>query len=138
MIVLDTNVVSELMRSSPVPVVVAWVPRQALGTLRTTAVTVAEIRYSLARLPAGHRARALRQAAEEVLTAFPEQVLPFDTAAADQYGDIAAARERAGERVNALDTQIAAICRSHDAALATRNGKDIAGSSVDIIDPWVA
>jgi predicted nucleic acid-binding protein len=79
---------------------------------------------------------ALQQAADEVLAAFPNQVLPFDVAAASLYGQIAAARERAGHPVDALDTQIAAICRAHDAPLATRNTKDFAHTGIHVVDPW--
>jgi predicted nucleic acid-binding protein len=118
-IVLDTNLVSELMRPAPTAAVAVWIRGQRVGTLLTTAITVAEIRFGLARLPAGQRSRRLQQAADEVLAAFPNQVLPFDVAAASLYGQIAAARDRAGHPVDALDTQIAAICRAHDAPLAT-------------------
>jgi toxin FitB len=92
-IVLDTNVVSALMRPAPITAVAAWIRRQRVGTLLTTAITVAEIRFGLARLPAGQRSRRLQQAADEVLAAFPNQVLPFDVAAANLYDQIAAARE---------------------------------------------
>ncbi len=109
MIVLDTNVVSELMRPSRDPAVVTWLDQQTRGSLVTTAITVAEIRFGLARLPDGRRATELRQLADEVFGSFPDQVLPFDAAAAALYGDIAAARERGGRPVDALDAQIAAI-----------------------------
>ena len=138
MIVLDTNVVSELMRPSPDTAVVTWLRQQARGSLVTTAITVAEIRFGLARLPVGRRAIELRQLADEVLGAFPAQVLPFDTAAAELYGDIAAARERDGRPVDALDAQIAAISRAHSASLATRNIRDFVGTGVELLDPWRA
>lgn len=138
MIVLDTNVVSELMRPSPSAAVVAWSRRQARGSLTTTAVTVAEIGFGLARLPAGRRATQLRQVAVDVLAAFPAQVLAFDAAAAALYGDIAAARERAGYPVDALDAQIAAICRSCGATLTTRNTKDFVATGIELLDPWEA
>lgn len=138
MIVLDTNVVSELMRPAPDTAVVTWLGRQARGSLVTTAITVAEIRLGLARLPDGRRAAELRQLADEVLGAFPGQVLPFDAAAATLYGDIAAARERGGRPVDALDARIAAICRTHSAPLATRNTRDFVGTGVELLDPWRA
>ncbi|ADB76280.1 type II toxin-antitoxin system VapC family toxin [Geodermatophilus obscurus] len=138
MIVLDTNVVSELMRPSRDPAVVTWLGQQTRGSLVTTAITVAEIRFGLARLPDGRRATELRQLADEVLGAFPGQVLPFNTAAAALYGDIAAARERGGRPVDALDAQIAAICRAHSASLATRNTRDFVGTGVELVDPWQA
>ena len=138
MIVLDTDVVAELMRPSRDPAVVTWLGQQTRGSLVTTAITVAEIRFGLARLPDGRRATELRQLADEVLGAFPGQVLPFDTAAAALYDDIAAARERGGRPVDALDAQIAAICRAHSASLATRNTRDFVGTGVELVDPWQA
>lgn len=138
MIVLDTNVVSELMRPSPAAEVVAWLRAQDRGSLATTAITVAELRFGLARLPAGRRADELRRLAREVLSAFPEQVLPFDGEAAGAYGDVAAARERAGRPIAALDAQIAAICLLREAALATRNTRDFEHTGVVLLDPWTA
>jgi predicted nucleic acid-binding protein len=135
-IVVDTNVVSELMRPAPDVAVVTWVRQQSRGSLATTAITVAEIRFGLARLPEGRRATQLRWLADDVLAAFPAQVLAFDAAAAAAYGAIAAARERAGHPIDALDGQIAAICRSHGAPLATRNTKDFVQTGVELIDPW--
>ncbi|MCA1671027.1 MAG: type II toxin-antitoxin system VapC family toxin [Actinobacteria bacterium] len=136
MIVLDTNVVSELMRASPAAAVASWVRQQERGSLVTTAITIAEIRYGLARLPAGRRTRQLWETAEEVLAAFPSQVLPFDQAAAVLYGDIAAARERIGRPIDAFDAQIAAISRAHRARLATRNTKDFDETGIRLVDPW--
>lgn len=138
MIVLDTNVVSELMRPSPATAVVAWLGQQARGSLTTTAVTVAEIGFGLARLPAGRRATQLQEVAADVLAAFPGQVLAFDASAAALYGEIAAAREHSGYPVDALDAQIAAICRSCGAPLATRNTKDFVDTGVELLDPWGA
>lgn len=136
MIVLDTNVVSELMRAAPAPRVVRWLGAQTAGSLATTAITIAEIHYGLARLPAGRRAAELRAAADDVLDAFSDQVWPFDAAAAAVYGDEAAAREQQGRPIQALDAQIAAVCHVRGAALATRNIRDFEGLDVDLIDPW--
>lgn len=138
MIVVDTNVVSELMRPAPEPVVVTWIRQQPRGSLVTTAITLAEIRFGLARLPDGRRATELRRLADDVLAAFPAQLLAFDASAAAAYGVLAAARERAGHPIDALDGQIAAICQSHAAALATRNTKDFVQTGVELIDPWQA
>ncbi len=138
MIVLDTNVVSELMRPSPAQAVVTWLHQQTRGSLVTTAITVAEIRFGLARLPRGRRAAELAQLADEVLGAFPAQVLPFDAPAAILYGEIAAARERGGQPIEALDAQIAAICRARGAPLATRNTRDFVDTGVDLLDLWRA
>jgi predicted nucleic acid-binding protein len=136
MIVLDTNVVSELMRADPEPAVVAWLRQNSGAGLYTTAVTVAEIRYGIARLPEGRRRESLHQAANEIFAAFPRQVLPFDLAAAAAYAAVVAAREKRGNPIDGFDAQIAAICRSRAGTLATRNGKDFSDTGIVIIDPW--
>jgi predicted nucleic acid-binding protein len=136
MIVLDTNVVSELMRAEPEPAVLAWLRQNSGAGLYTTAVTVAEIRYGIARLPNGRRRESLHQAANEIFAAFPRQVLPFDLAAAGAYADVVAGRERRGNPIDGFAAQIAAICRSQGATLATRNSKDFADTGIGIIDPW--
>jgi predicted nucleic acid-binding protein len=137
-IVLDTNVVSELMRTSPAVGVLSWLRQQQAADLFTTAVTLAEVRYGIARLPAGHRRDELTRTAHEVFGAFLDQILPFDSAAANLYADLVAARERGGSPINGFDAQIAAICLDHGAPLATRNGKDFRATGVDVIDPWGA
>jgi predicted nucleic acid-binding protein len=136
MIVLDTNVVSELMRSTPAPAVLAWLQQTSSTGLYTTSVTVAEIRYGIARLPDGRRKHDLHQAAIEIFAAFPRQVLPFDLAAATPYADVVAGRERDGNPISGFDGQIAAICRSQAATLATRNTKDFIDTGISLIDPW--
>jgi len=136
MIVLDTNVVSELMRATPEPAVLAWLQQTSSTGLCTTAVTVAEIRYGIARLPEGRRRQTLHQAANEIFAAFPRQVLPFDLAAATAYADVVAGRESDGNPISGFDAQIAAICRSQAATLATRNTKDFTDTGIPIIDPW--
>lgn len=138
MIVLDTNVVSELMRAAPSPVVLAWLGEFPGDELYTTAVTVAEIRYGIARLPEGRRREALHQAANEVFAAFPQQVLPFDLVAANAYADVVAHRDAVGNPIDGFDAQIAAICRAHTATLATRNTKDFVETGIAIVDPWRA
>src|SRR5215470_6685687 len=135
MIVADTNVVSELMRPAPSPVVLDWAGRQAAGELYTTAITVAEIRYGVERLPRGRRKDRLQSAADEVFAAFTEYVLPFDASAAVHYARIARHRDEAGLPIAGFDVQIAAICRAHGAALATRNTKDFLETGVEVIDP---
>lgn len=136
MIILDTNVVSELMRPAPAPVVLTWLRRQAASDLYTTAITAAEVRYGIARLPDGHRKDDLARAANDVFAAFPDQVLPFDGAAASAYADLVAQRERMGKPIDGFDGQIAAICHSHRASLATRNVKDFHHTGVVTTDPW--
>ena len=136
MIVLDTNVVSELMRAAPETAVLAWLQATSSTGLYTTAVTVAEIRYGIARLPEGRRRQTLHQAANEIFAAFPRQVLPFDLAAAAAYADVVASREQDGNPISGFDAQIAAICRSQAATLATRNTEDFTDTGIALIDPW--
>ena len=108
----------------------------AQGSLYTTAVTVAEIRYGIARLPEGRRRETLHQAANEIFAAFPRQVLPFDLAAANAYADVVTFREGLGTPIDGFDAQIAAICRSQASTLATRNTKGFANTGIAIVDPW--
>ena len=136
MIVFDTNVVSELMMPAPSPVVVEWVRACSAGDLYTTSVTLAEIRYGIESLPDGSRRRLPRTAVDEVFSTFEEQVLPFDADAAVRYAEVVCERDRAGMPIDGFDAQIAAICRAHGAALATRNVKDFRGTGVEVIDPW--
>lgn len=136
MIVVDTNVVAELMRASPTPVVLAWLRRQVTAELFTTAITVAEVRYGIARLPAGRHRSDLQAAAQEVFGAFPAQVPSFDETAAGAYAGVVADRERSGNPIDGFDAQIAAICLVHGARLATRNVKDFSATGVQLVDPW--
>jgi len=138
MIILDTNVVSELMRPEPAPQVASWVRDRDRRELRTTTITLAEVRYGIARLPDGRRKQVLLAAADDIFTAFEDQVLPVDTAAAENYAVIASSRERAGKPITSFDALIAAVCRSRGAALATRNVSDFEGTGIEIIDPWGA
>lgn len=138
MIVVDTNVVSELMRAEPSSTVRAWVVGHGHHELRITAITVAEILYGIERLPEGKRRNALRGAALEVFNRFADDVLPFDAAAATVYPLIVDRRDRQGTPISGYDAQIAAICRTHDAHLATRNEKDFAGVGVQLVNPWEA
>jgi len=136
MIVVDTNVVSELMRPSPSLRVRDWVDAQAPGELgTTTAVTVAKIRYGLERLRDGRRKDSLLAKATEVFAAFSEFIRPFDVDAAVWYATIVARRDRLGLPIDGFDAQIAAICRTRGAALATRNAKDFRETGIDVIDP---
>jgi len=137
-IVLDTNVVSELMRGAPDPAVVTWLRGQSGDGLYTTTITVAEIRYGIARLPEGQRRESLHQAAHEIFAAFPRQVLTFDLGAANAYADVVATRESLGNPIDGFDAQIAAICRSQAATLATRNTKDFADIGIALVNPWLA
>lgn len=137
MIVLDTNVVSELMLPRPAARVVEWVTEQAALTLYFTTVSEAELRYGVAILPAGRRRERLLAEVEGMLREdFAGRVLPFDRDAARAYAEIAAARRAAGHPVNHADCQIAAIARSSGAAVATRNERDFQGCGINVINPW--
>jgi predicted nucleic acid-binding protein len=136
-VVLDTNVVSELMRPVPNPSIEAWVRRLAPGGVYTTAVTLAEVRFGIARLPSGRRRALLEIAADEVFDTFADRVLPFDGVAAGHYANVVVEREHVGAPISGFDAQIASICRAHNAALATRNTSDFDHLGLDLIDPWL-
>jgi predicted nucleic acid-binding protein len=135
-IVLDTDVISELMRSAPAHRVLAWVSRQSPAALCTTSVTLAEVRYGIARMPLGRRRDLLRAAADDVFTDFADRVLPFDVVAAGHYADIVVEREHNGVPISGFDAQIAGICRARGAALATRNAEDFDRLDLDVTNPW--
>lgn len=137
MIVVDTNVASELMRPSPAQAVQDWVRSQEARELCTTAITVAEILFGIERLPEGRRKEVLRSAAAEIFEVFAEQVLPFDTAAADQYA-VVTQRDGLGLPIDGFGAKIAAICRAQRAALATRNLADFRKTGIEVINPWQA
>lgn len=137
MIVLDTNVISELMRQDPDDTVVHWVDRYPADEVFITSVTAAELAYGVARLPDGQRKTKLAVKVSELLTEdFQNQILPFDGVAAEYYGEIAAAREQQGRPISMADAQIAAICRRFVACLATRNTKDFIDVGIALRDPW--
>lgn len=138
MILLDTNVLSELMRALADPAVVDWLDRQEQDSLAVTAVTVAELLYGIARLPEGRRKTGLRDAALQMLDdEFAGQVLAFDEEAAAHYATIVSQRERSGRPISMADAQIAAICRKHAATLATRNTKDFDSVDNILANPWL-
>lgn len=136
MIILDTNVVSELMRPEPNPGVRHWVTGLRAGDTATTAITVAEIRHGIERLPDGRRKESLLSAATDLFAGFGELVFPFDTRAAGWFGPVMVQRARAGLPIQGFDALIAAICRAHGATLATRNVKDFAAIGIELVDPW--
>ena len=137
MIVLDTNVLSESWRPKPAARVLEWIRSQPATALFTTAITEAELYYGIALLPQGRRRRALESAVRLIFVEdLEDRVLPFDSAAAREYADIAATRRRAGRRMPEADAQIAAIARSRGAALATRNVADFSDCGLDIVSPW--
>ncbi len=113
-----------------------WVDEQEPTALHTTAISVAEVGYGLLRLPDGQRRNALVAAANAVFADYADRVLSFDASAAQHYGEIVVARERAGRPIAGFDAQIAAICRAHGAVLATRNTSDFDGLGLTLIQPW--
>jgi len=139
MIVLDTNVLSEASRPAPARRVLDWLAAQQPARLFTTTISEAEFLYGLALLPAGKRRTGLEQAARRMFGEdFANRVLPFDSAAAHAFALIAAVRRKKGRPIGDLDAQIAAIARSHGAAVATRNVGDFSDCGIDVIDPWTA
>lgn len=136
MIVVDTNVVSELMKSEPNQSVRRWTLARAGTDLYTNAITLAEVLYGIERLPSGRRKELLRSTATDVFATFAHKVLPFDAKAAAHYSQIVDARDRLGLPIDGFDAQIAAICLTNDCALATRNTKDFEHTGVDLLDPW--
>ncbi len=136
MIVLDTNLLSEEMRSVPAPAMHTWLSRQNPLDLFTTMVTEAEIIYGVTILPDGKRKRDLDTAAQRILALFAGRILPFDSAAAREFALIVAGRRRAGRPIKDFDAQIAAITRSRGMTLATRNVQDFEATGVQVIDPW--
>lgn len=139
-VLLDTNVLSELMRPQPAAAVLAWFERQAGACYCVSAITRAEILLGIALLPAGRRRDALATAAEQMFAEdFAGNCLPFDEACAAEYAVLVAARTRKGLPVSTEDGQIAATALAHGLPLATRNGKDFVGiAGLDIVDPWTA
>ncbi|PTU75216.1 type II toxin-antitoxin system VapC family toxin [Pseudomonas mangrovi] len=139
MILLDTNVLFELMRSKPDPRVLAWVDAQPANQLAICAITVAEILYGIARMPDGKRKQGLLDMASAMFDEdFAGNILPFDADAAVHYAEIAAESEARGRVVEMADAQIAAIGRLHDAMVATRNTRHLEPLGVGLVDPWTA
>ena len=137
MIVLDTNIVSELIRPRPNPSVVDWVARQPGTSLFISAITEAELRYGVEILPAGHRRERLAAEIESTLREdFSRRILPFDSAAARAYATIMADRRAAGRPISQADCQIAAIARARGAPVATRDVADFAGCGITVVNPW--
>ncbi len=137
MILLDTNVISELVRQAPNPAVLAYLRTLAPSVVFTAAICEAEIHYGLARMPAGRKRDQLTARIDALFaTGFPEQVVPFDGACAALYGEIRAGREAAGKPITVEDAMIAATARAHGAALATRNVGDFADCGAMVVDPW--
>ena len=137
MIVLDTNVVSEIMRPAPDSKVLSWLNAQVAEELWLNSVVVSELLFSIARLPAGAPKRQLAETFAAMLEQdFAGRILPFDLEAAVIYAELAAGCEAKGRPVEMADAQIAAICLAQGAKLATRNLKHFGGLGMVLVNPW--
>jgi predicted nucleic acid-binding protein len=136
-IILDTNVLSALMRTIPDAAVLEWLDRQPADSVWITSISLFETRFGLALLPAGRRRRVLEAAFDDLLREDLEnRVLDFDSAAATAAASLAAARQKTGRPVDMRDTQIAGIVLARRATLATRNIRHFVDLKISIIDPW--
>jgi len=139
MIVLDTNVVSELFRPKPEPVVHRWLAAQSPASIFLTAISEAELRLGIALLPEGKRRDGLSVNLRGVVDEdFDGRILPFDSRSAVQFAEIVSTRRRVGRPISVADAQIAAIARSRGAVIATRNVDDFTGTGIGVINPWSA
>lgn len=137
MIVLDTNVLSALMRTTPDAVVVEWLDRQPADSVWITSITVFEARFGLALLPKAKRRSSLEQTFDRMLTDdLSSRVLTLDEAAAATVAQLAAERQRAGRIVDLRDTLIAGIAQARRATIATRNTRRFDGLDVPVVNPW--
>ena len=134
---LDTNLISELVKPQPDPGVVAWLDNTEEDELHLSVATVAELRFGIAFLPPSARQRRLsRWFQEELLSRFSDRILPVDIEVAAVWGDVRAERQKVGRPIGAMDAMIAATARVHNLSLVTRNSTDFAGSLLSIINPW--
>jgi predicted nucleic acid-binding protein len=136
-ILLDTNVLSELMRREPDEGVVGWLDSLDAAEVATTAITAAELLYGVARLPQGRCKQQLRQAIDQLIEEdLDGRIEPFDVTAAAHYAALVGDRDTLGRPIGVADAQIAAITRKLGATLATRNIDDFTDTGIDLIDPW--
>ena len=139
MILLDTNVISELMRPRPEPAVSRWLMAISREECWTSSVVIAELLSGVESMPSGRRQRALREAIEGMIAEdFLGQIFTFDLESARRYGQILSARQRIGRPISQMDAQIAAIAQAHDATLATRNTRDFEHCGIELANPWRA
>ena len=137
MILLDTNLISEPLRPAPDPNVIAWIDAQPVQTLFLSAVTVAELRFGIASLPAGKRRDALRDRIEsQVLPVFTGRVLAFDLTATQPYADLLTKAKSKGQVIALSDAYIAAIALAHGMSVATRDVTPFKAAGVAVINPW--
>lgn len=137
MILIDTNVISEPLRPVPEARVVAWLDTQAIETLYLSAITVAELRFGVAALPAGKRRQNLRESLEtRILPLFAGRVLPFDLAASQAYADLMATARAIGAGLAKADGYIAATAAANGMVVATRDAAPFEAAGVEVINPW--
>jgi len=136
MIVLDTNVLSALMRQMPDAKVVAWLDKQPRASVWTTSITVLEVKFGIQVAPSGKRRSQLAAAFQLVLERLEQRILPFDNAAAEKAADLMATRQVKGQPRELRDTMIAGIVLANHAALATGNTTHFHDLAVSVIDPW--
>jgi len=137
MIILDTNVISELWKVTPEPIVLAWVDGQMIETLYLSAVTVAELRLGTATMPQGKRRAVYQDRLErEVLPAFAGRILPFDLEASHTYADFMSQAKASGKAIGMADAYIAATAIVRGFAVATRDTSPFVAAGVKVINPW--
>jgi predicted nucleic acid-binding protein len=137
-IILDTNILSALMRNTPDPAVVSWMDRQSRTSIWTTSITILEIQTGLQIMPAGKKTASLSEDFERLLDRIDHRIVVFDEQAARQAANLTAARRRKGRMGELRDTMIAGIVLSHHASLATRNVAHFADISAAVVNPWAA
>ena len=139
MILIDTNVISELWKAEPNPDVLAWMDAQAVETLYLSAVTVAELRFGVAAMPEGKRRSIYQERLEkEVLPAFTGRVLPFDLAASRAYADLMTSAKESGKAIGKADGYIAATARAYGLMVATRDISPFEAAGLKWVNPWEA
>ncbi len=137
MIILDTNIVSEFMTSSPASTVLNWLNTQRTTSLYLTTITIAEIEFGLHAMPGGRRQKLLAERFQQfIATAFDQRILSFDLDAARIYGAVLGHRRDIGRPMSSLDGQIASIARARNFAVATRNIRDFEECQIELINPF--
>ncbi|MDQ2995042.1 MAG: type II toxin-antitoxin system VapC family toxin [Pseudomonadota bacterium] len=138
MILIDTNIISEMMKPAPDAKVITWIDQQDIMHLYISTITIAELAYGINALPAGNRRNYLEKAFNSVVReAFEYRIFTFDEVAAHQYGIIMSQRKNIGKPMSMADGQIAAIAQAHNCTIATRNTNDFANSNLDLVNPFL-